>query len=519
MMSNIDRTSFLNSRPFDVHRWSNYPELESIVTVMWHRFSDEQAVTTSGSRGRPTKRIKRDNMKVLLLDLYVCWCEDPEKYIGVSANRNHWSRGRYRALHLSVVILDVLDWLVLKGYVDKRKHFHHRGDPRQSRTARYRASELLQSIFKKALFGLEHITTHENTECIILKDVEATDDESIQRSMSIEYQDTNQTIEMRKRLNAYNKLLSQSHIDIHNLTQPFLEIEINKGPRLGQFNRLAIGQHNKFVRRIFSRGSWEMHGRFYGGWWQQIGKELRRGIFINGNPTVEVDFKAQHVSILNAQLGASVVYDPYMVNADLFPEFDRDLVRGWCKSLVLTALNARSRSSAYNAFRSGAKTGSPEKHLKNSDLKRLLDAFTEKNPHLRDFLSSDQGITLMYSDGLIAADIINSLTEKNIPVLAIHDSFIVQRHHFAELRIAMNIAALNHCRRCLIAEQDSIEIDFSKEIYWSIINESAVNKLPQYKACKQYLERFKRFCEGKGVVADRNNRGRGLMTRHVFSLI
>jgi hypothetical protein len=511
-MSNIDRTSVFNSRPFDVHRWSNYPEVESVVIPLWQRFSAEQSDKSSGRRGRPTNRIKRDNMKVLLLDLYVCWCEDPYQYIGISSNQNHWSRGRYKALHLSKTILDVLKWLVSNGYIDKRKHYYNKDGGKPSRMARYRASELLQSIFKKALFGLEHITTHENTECIILKNVKAEDNESI------EYQDTNHTIEMRKRLIAYNKLLSHCHIDIHSLTEPFLEIEINKGSGLGKFNRLPIGQHNKFVRRIFSRGSWEMHGRFYGGWWQQIGRELRRGIFINGNPTVEVDFKAQHISILNAKLGAEVVYDPYTVNDDLFPEFDRSLVRGWCKSLVLTALNARDRSSAYNAFRSGSKKGSPEKRLKNSDLDRLLDAFIEKNPHLRDLLCSDQGIKLMFIDGLIAADIINYLTEKNIPVLTIHDSFIVQRQHFAELRIAMNKAALNHCRRCLIAEQDGIDIDYSKEINWPIINERAVNKLPQYKPCKQYLERFKRFCELTGVVAVRNNNGRGLMARPVLSL-
>lgn len=138
-------SSVYNSRPLDVHRWSDHPEVETFVDPLWIRFEAAQPIATGGARGRPTKRIKRDNMKVLLLDLYVCWCEDPTKYLGISSNRNDWSRGRYKALHLSATILDVLNWLVIEGLVDKRDHFHSQ-TPSLSRTARYRASESLQSM-------------------------------------------------------------------------------------------------------------------------------------------------------------------------------------------------------------------------------------------------------------------------------------------------------------------------------------------------------------------------------------
>ena len=507
-----------NSRPFDVHRWSDHPEVEGFVAPLWVRFEATQPITTIGTRGRPTKRIKRDNMKVLLLDLYVCWCEDPTRYIGISSNRNDWSKGRYKALHLSATILDVLGWLVAEGLVDKRNHFHS-SNTSLSRTARYRASESLQAMFKAALFGLDDISTHDNEECIVLKQVEVRDDETAQTSKSIDYEDTPETVAMRERLRAYNKLLSQSHIDIHSLAKPVIKREIKKGSRKGQSTTVAIGQHNKFVRRIFSRGSWHMHGRFYGGWWQQIGSELRRHIFINGNPTVEVDFKSMHVALLNAQLGVTVNYDSYEVDANLFPKLDRQVVRGWCKSLVLTAINAKDRASTYKAFRSDAKTGSPEKRLKDTQLEQLLDAFIAKNPHLEDYLCSDQGITLMNKDSQIAADIMNTLTDKGIPVLTIHDSFIVQRHHFSELRMAMVMASLKHCRRNLIAEQEGFILEFERTMSWGVINEQAVNKLPKYQACDQYLDRFNRFCEAHGLVATKTNKGRGLMSRPVIALI
>jgi hypothetical protein len=193
-------------------------------------------------------------------------------------------------------------------------------------------------------------------------------------------------------------------------------------------------------------------------------------------------------------------------------------VRRWKKTLVLTAINAKNRRSTYSAFRSDAKTGSPEKRLKDTELANLLDAFIEKNPHLEDYLCSDQGILLMHKDGMIAADIMNTLTDKAIPVLTVHDSFIVQRHHFSELRIAMVMASLQHCRRNLIAEQEGLELIFEKTMSWGVINEQAVNKLPKFKPCPQYLDRFNRFCEAHGLVVTLNNKGRGLMARNVISL-
>jgi len=514
MSSANNNSSVHNSRPFDVHRWSDHPEVESFVAPLWLRFNGEQVDVSAFRKGRPSKRIKRDNMKVLLLDLYVCWCEDPTRYIGISSNNNDWTKGRYKAVHLSRTILNVLDWLVAEGLVDKRDHFHSR-NPSLSRTARYRASESLQSLFETALFGIDDIHAHDDEECIVLKQTEVKDDESAATSKSIEYEDTPHTVAMGERLTAYNKLLRQNHIDIHSLAKPVIKREIKKGSRKGQYSMVAIGQHNKFVRRIFSRGSWQLHGRFYGGWWQQIGSQHRSHIFINGNPTVEVDFKSMHVALISAELGADVIDDAYAVGAELFPKHTDKEVRAWCKSLVLTAINAKDRPRTYKAFRSDAETGSPEKRLKNEQLEMLLNAFIAKSPHLEDHLCSDQGITLMHKDGMIAADIMNTLTDKGIPVLTVHDSFIVQRHHFSELRIAMVMATLKHCRRNLDADQDVLELKFEKTMNWAMINEQAVNKLPKYEPCEQYLYRLHRFCEARGFVQERSIAGRGLGARTV----
>jgi hypothetical protein len=506
-----------NSRPFDVHRWSEHCEVDLFVNKLWDSFYSQQPPVAS-NKGRPSRVIKRDGMKVLLLDLYVCWFEDKTKYIGISSNVNNWSRGRYRALHLSKSILDILRWLVEECYVEKRDHYHDSVDSSQSRTARYRASPKLQNLFVTAMFGLDDLNNHEDKETIILKADEVGNDEKPDTTLSIKYEDTLATIAMREQLKAYNQLLKRTHVDICSLTVPVVRRKIKNGKLKGRYSTIAIGQHSKHVYRIFSRGSWEMHGRFYGGWWQQIDSELRSHIFINGNPTVEVDFKAMHVSMLNAQTGSAVVYDPYAVDGGVFPDVDRSTVRSWCKSLVLAAINAKSRKAAYGAFRKNADTGSVEKSLKDRELAQLLDAFIKNNRHLTDFIGSDQGIKLMNKDSQIAAKIIETLTEKNIPVLAIHDSFIVQRHHFAELRIAMAMASLKYCKRDLIAEQDELIVKFEGEMSWALINEQAVNNLPKQKPCVQFYDRFNRYCQAFGFIKALTNNGRGFMSRSIIEL-
>ena len=82
---------FSNSRPLDVHRWSDYPEVNRLVDqLMADQFADF------------THKKTRNHVKVLLLDLFVCWLEDPEKLLGVGlSNRSYKARSRYNALHIS----------------------------------------------------------------------------------------------------------------------------------------------------------------------------------------------------------------------------------------------------------------------------------------------------------------------------------------------------------------------------------------------------------------------------------
>ena len=372
-------------------------------------------------------------LKVVLLDLYVAWTTDPELSIGVDLNLRKWVAGsRYNALHLSRAVPGIIHRLAEEGLIDLSVGSYSGPGASTNRTARMRAAEPLRAKFREAKFGRIDIRHTDQQECVILRDRAGREEE---------YEDTAETLEMRRELRAYNDLLRRTFIDLPGIEEPFIEREINVGVRAGDKTRVPFFPENKFVRRVFSRGDWNCNGRFYGGWWQQIGSDLRNKIHINGVPTVEVDFRALHVNILSLEQGVTLEGDPYDLSDSILEGVDRRAQRGYLKTLVLTAINADGDRAAYQAFRDNYPADDPARHFRNSDLQRLLDGFLRQAPQLEGALFKDQGIRLMNVDARIADGVLRAATARNLPVLCIHDSFVVDYRKTKLLKFLMGLSS------------------------------------------------------------------------------
>jgi len=95
----------------------------------------------------------------------------------------------------------------------------------------------------------------------------------------------------------------------------------------------------------------------------------------------------------------------------------------------------------------------------DKQLKLLIDGFLAHHPSLQPHMGSDRGITLMRKDSDIAAEVIRLLTLQGIPVLTVHDSFIVKSFHWVDLRCAMGMASIRVAGRDLLADQDGFVAD------------------------------------------------------------
>lgn len=85
------------SRPFDVHRWSDYPELRNCLTELVREL--EGLESRKRHRGDGDRKKLREAVRALVLDLYVAWKN--ELLVGISlANGNYATKSRYRALFI-----------------------------------------------------------------------------------------------------------------------------------------------------------------------------------------------------------------------------------------------------------------------------------------------------------------------------------------------------------------------------------------------------------------------------------
>ena len=113
------------------------------------------------------------------------------------------------------------------------------------------------------------------------------------------------------------------------------------------------------------------------------------------------------------------------MNVTGYEDYTREQLRAICKSLMLFALNAKNEKTTYKAFRAAAEPGSPEKRLKDNQLKVILDALRAKHSLIESSIASDAGIDLMRSDLNLANYVIRVFLAHKEPALCIHDSFIV----------------------------------------------------------------------------------------------
>jgi hypothetical protein len=473
-----------HSRVLDVHRWSDHREIVTVVEGLWA--SHFAHLDTDGRSGPKPKRSFKHQFRVLILDLYVAWLEDPELSIGVSMSQNDWQTwSRYNALNISKKILPLILSLAELGLIDLAKGSYGGSKALGNRTTRIRAAEPLRVMFRGLGSTRDDVHQVENQECIVLKSGEG------DAARLVDYEDTDQTHKMRRDLVAYNSLLASSYIDIPGLDDPW----VTRRDARGREFRVHIDHHHQFVRRIFSRGDWSCNGRFYGPWWQQIDKTLRAQIFINDTPTVEVDFKGLHVAILSAERGVTIEGDPYELPAGLVPGALPELQRILLKKLVLTALNANSEQAAFASFREGFPTGHMAKGLTNKDLGGLLVAFARRHPHLVDCLCADQGIRLMNLDGQIAEIVQRFFTRRGIPVLSVHDSFIIDYTHVGDLKIAMGLAAERVVGKPLALEANGLGLDEMTDDPAVVLDYQTWREPPRGTG---YLDRLSRWEGRKG---------------------
>ena len=183
------------------------------------------------------------------------------------------------------------------------------------------------------------------------------------------------------------------------------------------------------LSRIFSRGSVELGGRFYRGWWQSIPSEHRPHIRINGNKTVEIDFTAMHLRILYAKAGLdfSLEKDPYDLGLDNW-EGKTDPRRKVIKKAINALLNDED-----NVF----KLKEEDEEILGLTKEEFEKQLQKTHPKLKFSQYKGIGLKLQKLDSDIAEALLLWMVDHDIPCLPVHDSFIVTAGFEKTLELAL----------------------------------------------------------------------------------
>jgi len=190
--------------------------------------------------------------------------------------------------------------------------------------------------------------------------------------------------------------------------------------------------------RIFSNNSFKKHGRFYGPWWQSLKRELRQFIYINNQPTVELDYSSLHIHLLYSQKKKNYedVFgkgsDPYAL-AGLNTKY-----RNIIKVAFLVSLNMKTKKNYVQAVT--RRLRDEDLYIRNIPYTKIINQLMAKHTIIKEYFFSGIGLDLMYFDSLLTDYVAWKCTNRKIPVLSIHDSYIVEKKYEHLLRDLMQQA-------------------------------------------------------------------------------
>jgi len=178
----------------------------------------------------------------------------------------------------------------------------------------------------------------------------------------------------------------------------------------------------ELLHRVFNLQSFDCGGRFYGAGHLELPKEIRkRHITINGNPTVELDFAALHIRMLYHRIGIPYMDDPYTVLCE------SDEERKIFKLAQLIAINAPDEGLAIKAIRNAFRKKWIKYDLTNESIGKLLTRFKKVHHRIAKYIHTGKGRELQNLDSQITEIILVDFMNKNISVLPVHDSYIVEK--------------------------------------------------------------------------------------------
>lgn len=345
--------------------------------------------------------------------------------------------------------------LTNQGYIEVAKLGFWDKEKQKGEVTRISATAKLRAVLSNTLDTSDiefRIRRHTEEKLVLLKD---------EKKKLISYTKNKFTREAEKNLAEINLCLRRHWYDLNlapDQTKALQEIMVRKCERQTEKSKAAryagydeemeqapyVDFSARQLHRVFNNGSFEEGGRFYGGWWQNIPKEFRSYIVIDGKATTELDFSSLHAHMIYALEGLPLPAKIY--------DFD-GVDKKYAKIAFCALLNTKSGVKKPDDYASETMTW-----------KQLLKATEERHSQIEKWLRSGKGLFLQFKDSQILERVMLHFARMGYPCLPLHDSIIIHHNLQDELREVM---LREYCREMETETEIQISTDNNLDIVFS----------------------------------------------------
>ena len=409
----------LNDKPFNPHRIVASDAAKSLVGEMLHYLNSvelhQQDLGRTAARKRKRKTLDQNRyvrqVEALVSDVAVNHLTAPGSWLRVPRRKQDLgSSSNYKPTYITEKFVDVMDSFALPevsfitidlGSRDENPLATIRSQTLGKQT-RIRPTQRLIDRIEQRNLKQSDFRLDPAEEVIHLKGKKQGDSFWATAGL-IPYEDIDKTRQMREDLHRINQFLEKADIEL-GTDHPNVDLTQRR------------------LHRLFNEGSWESHGRFYGGFWIDLSKEIRRDLLIDGELTADLDFGQMNPRLLYAEVGVK----PTFGDAYAIPGFEahREGVKKLLNSLI-------AAPKPLGRYPKGVRRLLPAQ-IDVGGEKRILKKFQEAVDLISDFHRSIapkfcMGLAnhLMYRESEIMNRTLLALMKEGITALPIHDGMLV----------------------------------------------------------------------------------------------
>jgi hypothetical protein len=375
------------------------------------------------------KRIEqKKTLKVLLCNLYLIRNEK----IRTPRAKKSLGSVRYNPLNIGYSALNTVLKLLDKHKFVKQEIGFRDVQTNESRMTTIVATDKLSDWFNEYQWTHTDISWAQEEYLIFRKDNKAKE--------LIDYVDGERSNKLRDALIKYNQLINDTEIilldKIGNIQNEYFDLTLR---------RIFIS-HNMHEANSSDSDLFAFGGRMYAPWCS-LNEKQRSRITINGDKTVEIDLEASHINAMyRALTGKPYQYgDPYEdlhVDGYLIP---RHIVKQIATMMQFTKNTQGTTAGLERHYfpldDSFVKKRQSEKELQRAQEYKEIKSVVKPGDIVRKFLAKHKDIAWYYQQGKMMGhhiqywesnfvfSVVNQLTDNQIPVLTVYDSFIVQEQH------------------------------------------------------------------------------------------